>query len=117
MNDDCSPNRGPTSFCTVVSALPHSVLDTKSCVMQGVGKEEMKSGKLPIIGATKIFSRPGIYSLEVSTIKRFNHLFVLKQQAGCSKDIQIFARPSHADLRYHVSLSVYQEAGSADWVT
>ena len=33
--------------------------------MQGVGKKEMRSGEQPVVGATKSFDRPGIYSLEV----------------------------------------------------
>lgn len=36
--------------------------------MQGVGKKEMRSGEQPVVGATKSFDRPGIYSLEVCCI-------------------------------------------------
>lgn len=51
--------------------------------VQGVGKKEMKSGEQPIVGASKVFERPGVYSLEVrpsgimqSTCSRFENAFL-----------------------------------------
>lgn len=57
--------------CQVLETSKHSNKDCSQddvTLIQGVGKKEMRSGEQPIVGATKTFDRPGIYSLEVCDV-------------------------------------------------
>lgn len=50
--------------------------------IQGVGKSEMKSGELPVIGSTKIFTRPGIYTLEVRFLQRLEKVYCVDKHCA-----------------------------------